>query len=1093
MNCRKTFLLTILALFTLSFFSSISYGGRRSILFVNSINYLGAASHPFMVDPAYKKKLEEDGWQVGYCSLRDLTWGKLKRFNVLVLSQHPDVPRANFYKFFENEKELLKQYLDNGGGILLFADLHRGRIYPHLNELLEPYGIKIFPQGIVDDDPEKQRTLKAYPTKAYCTSNILPSPITEGVKEIWYPQQGLLETVTFEADKNWKIVVRGSETAKSKLASEVTGFEKTYDSQPPLVAYREYSKGRMVVFSTHSSWFTLNPYHFMWDDGFFLENGDAYKLLSNIYIWLAQPSLKQGNLGGFKTHQQKLIFDISPRLKESYPKTVERKITGTIRKAVIGVHSNYSGGDYSIKDFADVAKKLGINLLVFTEKPDRMDKDTWLKLVNECKDVSTDDFLVLPGIHFTGHCTGNEGVVFNLKKPWYDIPFEGKAFTTYARIGVNNAWASNLACVNPTKAPMSIYNLGTVNSHMLFCYDVSELTDVDTETYLKTSAQGWSLAPQVYTEIHTPDELKQIEDNYFTYFHSNVWGKNYDTGKNSILNSFVSNGPIIDYVKLKTPHMWVEPRDRIVKFSFKTHSDIPIRKVSAFINGRLIRNFYPHQKVFEESFEYKTNSNLCFNIVVEDEQGRVAYSKSLPDGRAYYSHFIGGDRMNGYWYPTTPTKPDNAHLKLSGKYAVLGTSMFPGWGWGDQLPIRSGTQNSSHPLGLETGPPTGGLKEVVVTPVVYFSGGAEFPASAPYRRVSLNSTDCVVMRDDVKKLYTHKKDDQTGILKRISPESEYIDAYVVTTAYRCPGTFLMTIETTIEVKKDFTINPKKENFIIRIPFGGYAEDYQSIVYKVKGESVKIIDFEYPKTIELDDAGFVSVIDNRFGVGAIYCFQPAQFSVNKYFNKPSISVFPKLEDENLKKGQKIHTKYLMVLTQGDDGEPVDIFETIFDNYGLDGSPSYQIDLSRGTVLDDVLFPELQADDYGIVGTFSQTKLPTGLGLKIVGLNPNWDAVLYDIKLGRLLRNISIDENVGYVNLDVSKDREIFAGNLITSEDENLIINVFRASEKELNFAVHNPTEEVIEATIYSASAVGIPKVDEKIKIKPSETKFFAGEQ
>ena len=65
---------------TLALLASLCAAGAEpgSVLFVTSINYLGGAQVPFLVDPHYQADLEQAGWQVGCCTLSRLyTYPKL--------------------------------------------------------------------------------------------------------------------------------------------------------------------------------------------------------------------------------------------------------------------------------------------------------------------------------------------------------------------------------------------------------------------------------------------------------------------------------------------------------------------------------------------------------------------------------------------------------------------------------------------------------------------------------------------------------------------------------------------------------------------------------------------------------------------------------------------------------------------------------------------------------------------------------------------------------------------------------------------------------------------------------------------------------
>ena len=171
---------------------------------------------PFLVDPRYQAELEAAGWAVGYCTLSELTWEKLSKFNAAVIIQHPDVNRFGLQEAFARGKDLYRRYLEAGGGVLIIADLHRHRVRPHLNELLAEYGAEVLWAPIEESDPAKCPPLSHYrATRAGVADEIAASPLTEGVSKVLYPIHGRM-TVTFLAGQAWTVVVRGSETASAK-------------------------------------------------------------------------------------------------------------------------------------------------------------------------------------------------------------------------------------------------------------------------------------------------------------------------------------------------------------------------------------------------------------------------------------------------------------------------------------------------------------------------------------------------------------------------------------------------------------------------------------------------------------------------------------------------------------------------------------------------------------------------------------------------------------------------------------------------------------------------------------------------------------
>jgi len=74
---------------------------------------------------------------------------------------------------------------------------------------------------------------------------------------------------------NWEVLVRASRTAQALRPKRAKFKERGYKRSPPLVAVRSYGKGRVALFASHATWWCLNPYHMLWGEGFFLNEGDG--------------------------------------------------------------------------------------------------------------------------------------------------------------------------------------------------------------------------------------------------------------------------------------------------------------------------------------------------------------------------------------------------------------------------------------------------------------------------------------------------------------------------------------------------------------------------------------------------------------------------------------------------------------------------------------------------------------------------------------------------------------------------------------------------------------------------------------------------
>lgn len=284
---------------------------KPKILFVSWRNY--------GLHPSYERQLIDLGYIVEKCRYADIARKKLSYYNVIVLQLLPRVGEEPLFTAEQNK--LLYQFMREGGGLLFFPFSEKYTLPETLklvNSFLNPLEAKVLYERVEDKKQvEIKYTLGEF---RYCsTDNIKKHPATEGVKQIWYPLGGIRKAPTFtmKVSDEWDIIVSGAKSASSE----------SYPSSPPIVAAREFGKGRIVVFCSHPLYWLVDCYHRTFSEGFILKEGDGFKLLTNIYDWLAEPSIKSGRVFAKSAEEKKDQEEVQYwPIKEEWIKYVQKAV-----------------------------------------------------------------------------------------------------------------------------------------------------------------------------------------------------------------------------------------------------------------------------------------------------------------------------------------------------------------------------------------------------------------------------------------------------------------------------------------------------------------------------------------------------------------------------------------------------------------------------------------------------------------------------------------------------------------------------------------------------------------------------------------------
>ncbi|HID05614.1 MAG TPA: hypothetical protein EYP10_00550, partial [Armatimonadetes bacterium] len=499
----------------------------------------------FMQHPPLQREvariLVERGFEVDWSA--KVTPQRFRKFNAVVLLQGGAYARRSF--------DALLDYVRDGGGLLICS--WKGQ---HVNDFDDQFGLldrlsaRLRPEVIRDPKTEKRGVTPWGLTFAF-TRNIAPSPVSEGVEQIWYPVDGNLAvlsmTMPYDFGDEWRIVVRGELSAFSKpwdfgkaLPKERITIEGI-KSAPPFFAIREFGRGRIAVCGINASFHFSGGYaraleRIAIDAGLNGKRSDLLQLLISTLRWLCEPSLKSGAMGGATTPLKLLTVRKLPvhppidwgKLKFGpQPKTF---------RGIVGARTHLSVGSGTVADYAKVAKALGLDFIVFLEDFKTLPKGRWERLVRECEAVSTKDFLAVPGFTIEdGYGNHYFAIGHRIRYPEDDLLDSAKrCLTTVTPSSVNigagkpgqvgiillewcyvrNRFQLTFGSYLHSQNPCPYYEFRAYDAVALFTQDFtgrkSKLLDALNEGYLHLLNRGECLWVFAITFVNEPKQLRRV-------------------------------------------------------------------------------------------------------------------------------------------------------------------------------------------------------------------------------------------------------------------------------------------------------------------------------------------------------------------------------------------------------------------------------------------------------------------------------------------------------------------------------------------------------------------------------------------------------
>ena len=1121
-----------------------------SFLFMNSSNILAKTSKnpkPAILfvsrplQPHYgggdlKKnitRLDKAGYRVAYYSYKTLNTKKpsiLQRFDVIVMLDQPGVDWTGNKKLkpvnlaqFKEIRKLLKA----GGGLLLFGTTSESHMQS-FDKLAAPYGARILSGCLTDKAPVLSTF--CYVRYAY-TDDFSKHPLTDGVKGLWHPigaKEGArthfdtirnANTYPFDVDKNWTVLAWGSKTTKFKVFGKEEGADTQWllnknrqeltKEKIPLLAIRDgvEGAGRMAICGINFVFSDFCAGNTLFDGvctgkGLEGKKSDLDRLLMNVVNWLGEKSVRTRADKTIAQSDKKSFnippYKFPPRFKK--PRGLMPNQDQFI--GIVGPRTVYSGGKSTVKEYAEVAKKLGLQYIAFLEDYENLDDTKFEQFKKECDKYSDNSLILIPGIRLQT----NLGVhYFGFRK---EIALPQKSFlkpgtrkllqmSKDRRIFGQIQWTEangqrfGMAHGNfrleeklPNGIPPSDYNLHNPFIS-IYTYKNGKLVDSMMDTYLKCAARTEWVSP---ISIHLIDSVEELKKEWKSNSYKTIYLRAAGAGLNGFKNkigdmysphlgptSYVTNGPKIKEWRssgFDCLSEWFDWTRLHWQIKMKVSSKVGLKEIRIMNGTELYRRFLPNgAKEFERTLVLTHTDMHNMILIAEDLKGCKAISDEEWDKNQLLQLTWCVDRNNMLSYSGLPA-PKASSGTMAGNFPTPWNLEKGGFRENMVPAINQDRSRLPH----FDGQPFWAAR-VSPVPSLFAKNGSE-GGTLIARDIGrdLCSPDVAIQRATCKLVYDKK------IVKRPLPWTrgplvplELFNADMTYTTFSHQGhePTPVILEGAIKILKDITFPERRKIDISVLTLSAWRKEggYNTAVIKHSKSG--------------DMLSTVSYVDNNvvtgsgaFNKGAYFYIYPSLFgSVGivsltdnlsyKYINK-HLTVGFDLSGKTLKKGTELKYKLIVLVSGFDEVASTQLPENFRKMYGLaeKGKVAYKLtDIEQGEVSGNEYTLTIDGKGKGFAGTITLSpNMPCALPIIVENLNNKWTSVLYD-RDAKKMRPLGMNDNKAYCHRSL-KERtgRLFIGHPFTLDNKNLNLSFVQFGDKDFLLQVSNPTDKAITTTL-----------------------------
>ncbi|HEY3416992.1 MAG TPA: hypothetical protein VGM23_08930 [Armatimonadota bacterium] len=1109
--------------------------------------------------PAYLEVLEKNGILVGYPDdkkVMPLTWDKLRQYHMVIISALASDYVQNgpvvSNEAAETEK-LLDRFLQEGGGVLYIGQpiLTPLAMHDGTNAWLKQYGAQ-FDWAIVEDPEHTYKTPPTVPWQRpqyLWTTNIAASPITQGVKTLFFPNDVYYcpQLRPLQVNGDWQVLVRAMPTASAwKLTPTLNaGIPKKIDGgntvgAQTLIAVRQVGKGRLALFGADPG-----PFYYdlgkpvgaqvcsMRGDG--ERPSDWLKLLRNLCVWLSEPAREAGFPGGVKERVKTYInpeygnrepidwdrpdialpdYDIV-RLYGMHAGAWDvkfwREVAAGYHKPfrfLVGAHTVRSGGHGTVAEWKAAAKQAGFDGIVFREQILTMRKEQWETFEAECKAASDDAFLAIPGQEFTDW-EGNRFMRFNRTIPYFHdtrLTADKKTVKDQLAFFFDAGWPANFP-ISVKSNPTAFWNYRVYSALPVAVYQGGKQIEDNHAEWASLVARMEYPTPLGIHLLEDPSEVAgtQKDMNLVLMAPSLAdirdnprWAQSpMGTGMHNIAIAYASDGPAIDaflpinHYRATLGQRELPGTDRY-RIVVRAHSDVPLARVELWGGDQCLRSYQPKTTSFFQTIDDLHDEQRGLWLKVVDSKGREALATSIMVHDKMMAFYWCGDHCN--MLPYGQGVDANGNPSGNGLQTHV-KSMFqagggPAASFGESAQyIPYGTDTSAPGLGLTGELTFNTANGPLPTPNVHY---------VPDIRFWYGNRDVIITRMDCDRYADRNKYSTTAYGPYISGWGPYfktqptedfdILADDIDLQHDAGQPAFQLCRGTVKFKREVSANGKQILSLVLNQLGW--NQVKSGLSTAQGPVAQ------PGRVEGKlGAGNYLTWTGEWNSGTVFALDD-NFAAAAYIDakgaqqgRPGFGYM--LDGRTFKPGETFRYQFLIMRWPGDVPASARLDAKVQTALNLVKPDSgVKLTASQGAVVGTRFLLDLQAQK----GAFRGVLAPGNFGLRapvrISGLNANWTSGLWVAARNSFIP-VGLDpEGYAWTSVDPAKDAgPLFLGNVLSCEQPGVYLRLLPRNDG-WEVVANNPLAKSVTITVRGAAGGPVDGLSKKLTLAPgAEVKWL----